>query len=361
MANRGQRLALLGAAGMLLGLAARRALAELRAMSLRGKVVLITGSSRGFGYALAQECARQGARLIICARHDESLETARAALVADFGAEVLAVRCDVTQRAEVEHLVRRATEHFGQIDVLIHNAGIIIVGPAETMTLADYEQCLATMFWGGVYAALAVLPAMRARHSGHITFITSIGGKVSVPHLLPYSTAKFALVGFAEGLRAEVAKARVNVTIIAPGLMRTGSPPNADFKGKHAAEYTWFSLGDSLPFTSISARRAARMTIAATRRGASEVILSPQAKLLAWFHGLLPGTTTDLLALANRFLPPPGGIGDQRATGWESQTAITRSFLNALGHRAQVEYNQYSDPAAPPPPIQSATPSASDH
>lgn len=357
MGFRGRRLALVSSAGIvagLAGIAARRAVAQAGATDLRGKVVLITGSSRGLGYALAQECARQGARLAICARRDESLDAARAALARDYDVDVLAVRCDVTEREQVEQLVQRTREHYGQIDVLIHCAGIILVGPEETMTLADYEQCMGTIFWGGFYATHAVLPAMRARGSGQITYIASIGGKVSVPHLLPYCTAKFALVGFGEGLRAEAAKYGVRVTTVAPGLMRTGSPPNAIFKGRHDAEYTWFSLGDSLPLVSISARRAAKMIVAATRRGASEVILSPQAKLLAWFHGLLPGTTTDILSLVDRFLPSAGGIGADRATGWASQTDITRSFVNGLGHRAQLEFNQYADPAAPPIASQAA-------
>lgn len=347
MQGRGPRLALVGSAALVLGVAAKVA-TRIRALDLAGKVVLITGSSRGLGFALAQEFARHGARLVICARHEEPLESARAALVTRFGAEVLAIPCDVSERSQVEHLVSLAIEHYGQIDVLVHNAGVIMVGPAETMTLADYDEAMAAIFWGGVYATFAVLPAMRARGNGHITFITSIGGKVSVPHLLPYSAAKFALVGFAEGLRAEVARYGVRVTAIAPGLMRTGSPPNAFFKGRHDAEYTWFSLSDSLPLTSISARRAATQIVAATRRGASEVILSPQAKLLSWFHGLFPGTTTDILALIDRFLPSAGGSGHDRMTGWESQTAISRSFLNALGHRAEVAFNQYADPAAPP-------------
>lgn len=348
MPRRGRLLAFIGSAGIVAGVAVPRLLAEMRATDLSGKVVLITGSSRGLGFALAREFARHGARLVICARHEESLQTARAALERDSGAEVLAVPCDISQREQVERLVRLATERFGQIDVLVNNAGIIMVGPAETMTIADYEEALGSIFWGAVYATFAVLPAMRARGSGHITNITSIGGKVSVPHLLPYSAAKFALVGFSEGLRAEVAKHGIRVTTIAPGLMRTGSPPNAWFKGKHDEEYTWFSLSDNLPATSISARRAAKTIVAATRRGAAEVILSPQAKLLAWFHGLLPGTTSDILALIDRFLPAPGGIGHDRATGWESRTAITRSFLNALGHHAEHELNQYADPAAPP-------------
>ena len=94
-----------------------------------------------------------------------------------------------------------------------------------------------------------------------------------MPHLLPYSASKFALVGFSEGLRAELQKDGVVVTTVCPGLMRTGSPVNATFKGQHRAEYAWFTISDSLPATSMAAERAARQIIRACKRGDAEVVL----------------------------------------------------------------------------------------
>src|SRR5918912_3423887 len=129
------------------------------------------------------------------------------------------------------------------------------------MTLEDFEQAMAVHFWGPLYATLAVLPQMRARRDGRIVNISSIGGKVSVPHLVPYSASKFALAGLSDGLRAELSKENVIVTTVCPGLMRTGSPRNATFKGKHRDEYAWFSISDALPLTSMSAERAARQII----------------------------------------------------------------------------------------------------
>src|SRR5204863_2590958 len=125
-----------------------------------------------------------------------------------------------------------------------------------------------------VHTTLDVMPDMRARREGRIVNISSIGGKVSVPHLLPYSASKFALVGLSEGLRAELAKDGIVVTTVCPGLMRTGSPRNAQFKGQHRAEYAWFTLSDSMPFFSQSAERAARQILSACRHGEAEVVLS---------------------------------------------------------------------------------------
>lgn len=141
------------------------------------------------------------------------------------------------------------------------------------MTLKDYEDAMKTHFWGPLYAMMAVLPEMRARRAGRIVNISSIGGKVGVPHLAPYCASKFPLTGLSQALHAELATDGIKVTNVCPGLMRTGSPRNATFKGQHRAEYAWFTISDSLPFTSISAERAARQILAACKRGEAEVVL----------------------------------------------------------------------------------------
>jgi NAD(P)-dependent dehydrogenase (short-subunit alcohol dehydrogenase family) len=306
---------------------------------LRDKVVLITGGSRGLGLVLAREASRQGAHVAVCARDAEELARARADL-RERGAHVFAIPCDVTDREQVEQTVGAVERHFGRIDVLINNAGVIEVGPVETMTLADFEEAMATHYWAPLYAILAVLPGMRRRRAGRIVNISSIGGKVAVPHLVPYDASKFALVGLSEGLRAELAKDDVVVTTVCPGLMRTGSPRNATFKGQHRAEYAWFSLGDALPFLSMSAESAARQVLAACKRGDAEIILTLPSKAAVAFHGLFPGLTADLLGLANRLLPGPGGIGTERALGKDSQSALSPSPLTVLNERAAARNNE---------------------
>jgi NAD(P)-dependent dehydrogenase (short-subunit alcohol dehydrogenase family) len=329
-------LALAGAGALL----ATRALArKLTEYDLDGKTVLITGGSRGLGLVMAREFAREGARVAICARDAEELDRARMDLVRR-GARVIAVPCDITDREQVDEMVRAVSERFGRIDVLVNNAGVIEVGPMEVMTLEDYEQAMKTHFWGPLYTTLAVLPEMRERASGRIVNITSIGGKISVPHLLPYSASKFALVGFSEGLRSELKKDGVVVTTVCPGLMRTGSPRNATFKGQHRAEYAWFSISDSLPVSSMSASRAARQIVEACKRGDAEVVLSIQAKMAVRFHGLFPGLTADLLGLVNKLLPAPGGIGTLRAKGKDSESDMSPSWLTTLSEQAAARNNE---------------------
>ncbi|MEO8126265.1 MAG: SDR family oxidoreductase [Bryobacteraceae bacterium] len=277
-----------------------------RRMDLQGRVVLITGGSHGLGLALACEFAKHGSRLVLCARSEEELQKAKEDLTGR-GAKVMTIACDVGDRDQVERAVGMAEQHFEKIDVLVNNAGIIHVGPVDSMTLEDFESAMNVMFWGTVYTALAVLPGMRARGCGRIVNITSVGAKVSIPHLLPYSCAKFAAAAFSEGLRAEMQGTGVKVVTIAPGLMRTGSYLNAVFKGSAEGEAAWFGVSSSLPLLSISAAAAARQIVAATRNGEAERILGVPAKLLAGFHGLFPGWTADILGLINRALPQGGG------------------------------------------------------
>jgi NAD(P)-dependent dehydrogenase (short-subunit alcohol dehydrogenase family) len=336
----GQGSAWLWAAAGLGGLLAARALLRrAREFDFREKVVLITGGSRGLGLVLARELAAEGARLALCARDLGELERARAELVGR-GADVLAFPCDVTDRAQVNEWVRVCADRFGRIDALVNNAGVIEVGPVESQTLADFEEAMRTHFWGPLYTILAVLPELKRVGGGRIVNISSIGGKIGVPHLVPYSASKFALTGLSEGLRAELMKDNVVVTNVCPGLMRTGSPRNATFKGQHRAEYAWFSISDALPVTSMQAERAARQIIAATKRGDAEVILTTQAVIAIKFHQLLPEVSADLRALVNQLLPAPGGIGTRRAKGKDSESALAPSLLTALGDKAAERNNE---------------------
>jgi len=319
------------AGGLGLALVGSSVLSRARAADLHGQVAVVTGGSRGLGLLLARELAREGCHVVICARDEAELGRAREYLEREAeGVEVLTVVCDVSDRAQVERLIGAATARFGQVDILVNNAGIITVGPIQNMTLKDFENSMDIIYWGGVYATLAVLPAMPERRAGRIVTIGSVGGKVSVPHLLPYSAAKFATVGFSEGLRAELAGTGVTVTTIAPGLMRTGSPLNAFFAGRQEGEFAWFAAGDSLAFVSMDAERAARQIVAAARRGQAEKILSLPALLISLFHGVFPGTTSNLFGLVNRLiLPKPTGEGAALARGMDVHGRMDSRLLDA--------------------------------
>ena len=277
---------------------------------LADEVAVVTGASRGLGLLLATELARRGCRLLLCARDDAELDRA-AARLREVGAEVATVACDLTREESAGQLVDAALERYGRLDILVNNAGIIRVGPVQSTSPADYEVALATMAMAPVRLALAALPVMRAQGHGRIVTITSIGGKVSVPHLLPYSTAKFAAVGFSEGLRAELGGGPVTITTVVPGLMRTGSHVRAEFAGRREQEFTWFSLGASLPLVSMDAERAARQIVAGMAARRPEVFLTPAAQVVGRLAGLAPEVTAPILhAVQSIVLPAPDGDGD---------------------------------------------------
>ncbi|WP_020474649.1 SDR family NAD(P)-dependent oxidoreductase [Zavarzinella formosa] len=304
----------------------------------RDRHVVITGGTRGLGLAMARRLASLGARLSVCSRNAGDVESAAAELRAA-GATVHAAACDLTHAVNIRRFLEES-RRLGPVDVLINNAGIIEVGSLQDLTIDDFERSLDTHFWAVYNACQEVLPQMRARNEGRIVNISSFGGKVAVPHLLPYSVGKFALVGFSEGLRSEVASEGVKVTTICPGLMMTGSHLNARFKGRHEEEYAWFALGNATPGLSMSADTAARRILAACAAGDSELVLGLPAKLAVIAQAICPNLMSGVATLVNDLvLPKPGGIGANSVAGRGSRRLVNPA-LTAVPDRAAVRNNE---------------------
>ena len=319
--------------------AAARLARERHAISFADRTVVITGGSRGLGLVLARQLAAEGARLCLLARDPDELARARAQLPAE--AEVLTMRCDVRRRGEVRAAMDQVLERWAAVDVLINNAGVIQVGPLEHMTTEDFENAMATHFWGPLHLMFEVVPSMRRRGFGRIVNIASISGRIAVPHMAPYNASKFALVGLSDSVRAELDQYGIRVTTVSPGLMRTGSPLNASMKGQHEAEYAWFSISDSTPALSVSAERAAHQIIEACRYGDPELTISVAAKVGARANNLLPGAIARAMFLANQLLPgPTGREGNRAKRGRESRSPVTESFATALTQRAAAANNE---------------------
>jgi short-subunit dehydrogenase len=334
------------AAGIAVGLwaVARR----LGRMDLARKVAVVTGGSRGLGFVLARELGRRGMRVVIVARDEAELDRARGTLAAE-GVDVVALPCDVSDEEGIAGLMADVEENVGPVELLVNNAGIIQVGPAESMGLEDYRRAMDVMFWGAVYAAEAVLPRMRARRRGAIVNVTSIGAAVGLPHLAPYDAAKFALRGWSEALGAEAAKHGVDVVTVVPGLMRTGSFGHALVKGRRYAEASLFSLLSSLPLLTVSAERAARRIVRAVEQRERFVVIGAPAKLLRLGHALFPGAIVRALGLVNRLLPE-ADEGARETIALPSEIyrrGLARSVLTRLGDRAAHLYNE-DLPAEPP-------------
>jgi NAD(P)-dependent dehydrogenase (short-subunit alcohol dehydrogenase family) len=334
------------AAGAVTAFAANRITRSRRAIDFAGRVVVITGGSRGLGLVIARLLAAEGARLCLLARDEAELARAREQFAdptnqGPDAPSVMTIRCDVRRRADVRAAVDAILARWPAIDVLINNAGVIQVGPLEHMTAEDFENAMATHFSGPLHLMFECVPSMRRRGFGRIVNITSVGGHIAVPHLAPYCASKFALVGLSDAVRTELDQYGIRVTTVSPGLMRTGSPRNADMKGRHEAEYAWFAISDSLPGLSTSAEHAARLIIDACRYGDPELTITLPAKIVTVANSIAPAAVARAMVFANRLLPGPTGIaGDQRKRGAESTSKWAPSAATALTDRAAVVNNE---------------------
>jgi NAD(P)-dependent dehydrogenase (short-subunit alcohol dehydrogenase family) len=277
--------------------------------ALRDRVAVVCGGTRGLGRELARELMRQGASVAVCGRDPSSLDDARREL-ASSGGRVSAQVCDLSSELQTREFLARVERELGPPDIVIANAATILVAPPETLSPVDFDSAMSEIFGTATRSALLALPGMRARRRGTIAFVISIGGKVGLPHLAPYSAAKFAEAGFAEALSAEVAKDGVRVLRVFPGLMRTGSHLHARFRGNVERELAWFGAAAVAPLFSIDTERAARRIVRAIIEGEHSVTLTPAARLATALHHLAPSFWSVLSETGGRLLPRLSGSVD---------------------------------------------------
>jgi short-subunit dehydrogenase len=187
---------------------------------LHDRVVLITGASSGLGEAAARSCARDGASVALAARREDRLRALAAELEAT-GAAVLAVPTDLRDTEAIRAMAAATREHFGRIDALVANAGVGHAAPVLETTEEQLLEQIEVNLLGVIRSTLAVLPAMRARGSGHILAIASVAAGCALPRAVVYSATKAGVVRFCEGLRREVRPYGIAVTAILPGFIAT--------------------------------------------------------------------------------------------------------------------------------------------
>jgi short-subunit dehydrogenase len=288
--------------------------------SYRDKIALITGGSRGLGLQIAREICARGGKVALLARDTDELARAKSELDR-FATDVLTIQCDLLESAQIQSAVQQTLQHFRKIDILINNAGMIEVGPLAHLQLKDFDRAMRLHFWAPYILQLLVVPQMRVRGGGRIVNISSIGGRIAVPHMAAYSASKFALAGFSDAIRPELAIDNIFVTTVTPGLMRTGSHVHATFKGDHAAEYKWFDWSRKIPFASISVERAARKIVKACATGKPVLVMPFSAYLLIAKNALFPNLFARIMRMFNRSLPPRvSQSGNEPRTGAEIRT-----------------------------------------
>jgi short-subunit dehydrogenase len=324
--------------GLALGIVACKVYKQLTRVSLRNKVVLITGGSRGLGLAMARILAYKGADLILCARTESQLDQARQELEC-FGGRVFTRVTDLRDEAQVAALFQDSITHFGRIDILINNAGVMMVGPENVMTVDDYKDVMDANLWSALYTIKAAIPIFKMQGRGHIVNICSIGSRFAVPHMLPYSVSKFALLGLSQGMSAELSRDRIKVTTVVPNLMRTGSARNITVKGDAEAEYAWFKLAASMPLLSQDADRAAQQIIDGIETGRSQIILTRTAKVVNAVQALAPGAMSFVSRLTNAFMRASDNKNYRK--GWEAETALTNGAVGNISNEAANKFNEY--------------------
>jgi short-subunit dehydrogenase len=306
---------------------------------LREKVVLITGGSRGLGLVLARHICARGGNVALIARDAEELARAKSDLATRRNT-VVTIQCDLLDSEQIQAAVRRVIDRFGKIDILINNAGIIEVGPLEHLMREDFERAIRLHFWAPFELISQVVPEMRIWGGGRIVNISSIGGKVAMPHMASYSASKFALTGFSDAIRAELARDNIHVTTVAPGLMRTGSHVNAKFKGRHDDEFAWFAASAGAPLISMNADRAARKILAACRRGQPSLTLTFAARKIVLGNALFPNLTGYLMKFVNRLLPGTGGEQGNESRAGSEVPRRTPGWMTKLADRATQKNNE---------------------
>ena len=306
---------------------------------LREKVVLITGGSRGLGLVLARHICARGGNVALIARDAEELARAKTDLAMRPNT-VMTIQCDLLDSEQIRSAVRRILDRFGKIDILINNAGIIEVGPLEHLIREDFERAMQLHFWAPFELISQIVPEMRIWGGGRILNISSIGGKVAVPHMASYSASKFALTGFSDAIRAELARDNIHVTTVAPGLMRTGSHVNAKFKGRHDDEFAWFAASAGAPLISMNADRAARKILAACRRGQPSLTLTFAARKIVLGNALFPNLTGYLMKFVNRLLPGTGGEQGNESRAGSEVPRRTPGWMTKLADRATQKNNE---------------------
>lgn len=250
------------------------------ARRVRGTTVVITGASSGIGRATATEFAKSGASVVVAGRRQDRLDT----LVKEIetaGGRALAVATDVSDEQQVEALIRRSHDHFGQVDTLVNNAGIGIAAPFHEQTIDDFHRVMDTNFWGAVYACRAVLPVMRAQEGGGlIVNVSSILGKRGVPYETAYCASKFALAGFSEALRTEVMSELIDVTTVFPGLVETDIFDSA-------TNQTGLEVPAMVP--KMPAQDLARLIVQNALLPQPEIVMALDAQAINFFNTLAPG------------------------------------------------------------------------
>jgi short-subunit dehydrogenase len=241
----------------------------------KDQVVVVTGGGRGIGRATALEFACEGATVILAGRRRDALETA-AAESRSSGGKAQVVRCDVAIDDDLQNLVASTIRDFGQIDVLVNNAGVVSGGRIDEISAEDIGRMVGVNVWAPMRLTQLAVPHMRERKSGTIVNISSVAGRVGMPYYATYCATKYAMRGFSEALRRELSPDGVQVIAVYPGVTATDLIENVEF--------------DGLGLTIATAQQVGQAIVRGVQWRQSEVFIGLGESLVARWNDLLPWT-----------------------------------------------------------------------
>lgn len=312
------------------------------ATSFAGKSIVIVGGSRGLGFALAKALLREKAHVTLLARDQMELDLAWAKLSQIQRGQLAVSSADIKKKSELKDAFQAAARRFGRIDLVINNAGSISAGSFEAMDENDFEGQMNVHFHGLLNSVESILPIFKSQGFGHIANISSIGGRIPIPHLAPYCASKFAMAGLSQTLSTELWKDGIKVTTVYPGLMRTGSAIQAVFKGETEREFAWFALASSLPGLSLDADVAAERILKGLQEGRTEIRVSWSTKWAFGLQQFFPESLRALLAGVGALLPR--GQSSERRTGARSQAWLKNQLWGEpvlkIQKEAQERFNE---------------------
>lgn len=266
--------------------------------TLRGRVAVITGASRGIGAAIGESLAEEGCRLALAARSEERLNQVAEQLRRRHSAEVLTVPTDISDKRQARALIETVEAHFGAVDILVNNAGMGIYGAVDELDLDDLRHVFEVNFFGALAALQAAAEVMRRQGGGTIVNVSSIVGKFPQPLGGGYTATKFALQGASGAARAELKRDNIDLILVCPGLTETEfsqhsriSVPGAEHREGERHSLT----------RGVEPGRVGRRTVKAIKRGEREVYITLFDRLLVWFATLFPGLLQWLLIYVTRY------------------------------------------------------------
>jgi len=270
-------------------------------MKLRDTRAVVTGAASGIGRATAEALARAGARLYLCDVDEAGL----AKVAASIGSAVaLSRRVDVSKRDAMEAFAAEVHDDGGAIDVLVNNAGVGLAGGILETSIEDFEWVLNINLWGVIHGCHFFAPKMAERRAGHIVNVSSVLGLMSGPGMVGYSTAKFAVVGLSESMRAELRQHGVGVSVICPGAIDTKIVETTRYKKD--PEATRARVIALYKKRAVGPERVADAIVRAIERGTDVVPVTPEAKIGWWLKRFAPGLAAPVArALARQAMGSP--------------------------------------------------------